>query len=255
LGARSRFANEHHADVLVSIHANDAPRSSDAQGIETYFLSPRATDAAAEALAEKENDDPNTDTESGGLLGTILSDLKRSNAAIESELLAARMQGALVRATSAKSRGVKQAPLAVLKRTEMAAILIEIGFLTHKVEKEKLWTASYQAQLANGIADGIERFLNDNDSPELPPVLTVPLISLTNRQKRSPPPKLAAARKKGTAVAKSSSKKPPAVVAAKKTHQKRPAAVVAAKPAKKKTAGALKVAAKKQVTRATHAAR
>jgi N-acetylmuramoyl-L-alanine amidase len=199
LGARSRFANEHKADVLVSIHANDAPRSPDAQGIETYFLAPRATDAEAQALAEKENDDPNAESDSSGLLEQIISDLKRSNAQIESEMLATRMQGALIRSTGAKSRGVKQAPLAVLKRTEMAAVLIEIGFLTHRTEREKLWTQSYQGELANGIADGIERFLGDSGAPELPPPLSVPLISLTDRQKRGPArPAVVAHAKAGT---------------------------------------------------------
>ncbi len=187
LGARRRFANDQRADVLVSIHCNDAPRSPDAQGIETYFLAQQASDAEAQALADKENDDPNIEPDDMGLLGTILSDLRRTNARIESELLAARLQGAAVRATGAKNRGVKQAPLAVLKRTEMAAVLIEIGFLTHKDERERLSDKAYQAKLAGGIADGIERFLKEPpDAPELPPPATAPLVSLGDRQQRLP---------------------------------------------------------------------
>jgi N-acetylmuramoyl-L-alanine amidase len=193
LGGRSRFANERHADVLVSIHANDSKNTA-ANGIETYFLAQDATDAEALALAEKENDDPNGDDDNRDLLHTILSDLRRSNAQIESELLAARLQGAVVRATGAKSRGVKRAPLAVLKRTEMAAVLVEIGFLTSADERTKLWSEPYEEQLATGLASGIERFLTDVQSggtPELPPQSEAPYVSLDRRKAAKAAPKIA----------------------------------------------------------------
>jgi N-acetylmuramoyl-L-alanine amidase len=189
LGARSRFANEKHADVLISIHANDSGNHA-ANGIETYFLSPKATDSDALALAEKENDDPNGDDDGRDLLGTILSDLRRSNAQIESELLAARVQGATIHATGARSRGVKRAPLAVLKRTEMAAVLVEIGFLTNKEERDNMWSDAYQDKLALGLSAGIERFLTDVQSgvsPEIPPPSEAPYVSLDRRKLKAAP--------------------------------------------------------------------
>jgi N-acetylmuramoyl-L-alanine amidase len=228
LGARSRFANEHAADVLVSIHANDAPRSKDASGIETYFLAQTATDADAQALAEKENDDPHAEPDDTGLLGRLLSDLKRTNAQIESELLAARLHGAMVRATGAKSRGVKQAPLAVLKRTEMAAVLVEVGFLSHKSEGPALFSDAYQQKLATGLADGIDRFLGDPSAPELPPASSAPLISLTDRQKHAPKAKAHAHGRKKVAGAT----KKPAKIAKKGAPAKKHIAKKAA-PAKK----------------------
>ncbi len=189
LGARSRFANEKHADVLLSIHANDSGNHG-ASGIETFFLSPKATDKDALALAEKENDDPNGDDDGRDLLGTILSDLRRSNAQIESELLAARVQGATIHSTNARSRGVKRAPLAVLKRTEMAAVLVEVGFLTNKEERDELWSDAYQDKLALGLSAGVERFLRDVQSgvsPEIPPPSEVPYVSLERHKLKAAP--------------------------------------------------------------------
>src|SRR5262245_13511787 len=65
LGARGRFANARAADVMVSLHVNDAP-GSPASGIETYFLSAQASDAAAQELADKENQDPTGDVDEKG---------------------------------------------------------------------------------------------------------------------------------------------------------------------------------------------
>lgn len=202
LGARSRKANQARADVMISIHANDSG-SHTASGIETYFLAQKASDAESQALAERENDDAEEMGDDNEVLDTVLSDLKRSNATIESELLANRLHGAVLRSTGAKNRGIRRAPLAVLKRTEMAAVLVEVGFLTHPIEGAKLWTPSYQGELATGLADGVDRFLADTANgvvPELPPPSDVPLISLTDRAKRSanaPQAKMVVNKKRG----------------------------------------------------------
>jgi N-acetylmuramoyl-L-alanine amidase len=187
LGARSRLANQHNADILISLHANDSP-SRQPGGIETYFLSSHASDAQAQALADRENGEGDDELSARELLDSILSDLRRANAQIESELLAARVQGAAVKATGAKNRGVKQAPLAVLKHIEMAGVLVEMGFLTNPDESRKLWSAAYQQTLAQGIAAGVERFLSDVQDgmlPEIPPESDAPEISLTDRARTS----------------------------------------------------------------------
>jgi len=185
LGARSRFANTKSADVMISIHANESGNAQ-AAGIETYFLAAKASDAEAQALAEKENEDVSETNNDQALLENILTDLRRSNASIEAELLAARVQGALIKATDTKNRGVKRAPLAVLKRTDMAAVLVEIGFVTNPHENDNLWSGAYEEKLAAGIANGVDHFLGDvehNLVPEVPPVSEAPLVSLQH-----PPP-------------------------------------------------------------------
>lgn len=50
----------------------------------------------------------------------------------------------------------------VLSVSQMPAINVEIGFLTHGLDAQRMQSAWYQSVLARGIADGISRYL---DSP------------------------------------------------------------------------------------------
>ncbi|MDG2125107.1 MAG: N-acetylmuramoyl-L-alanine amidase, partial [Verrucomicrobiales bacterium] len=67
----------------------------------------------------------------------------------------------------AKDRGVKNRPgLAVTRHTHCPAVLIECGFLTNADEAMRLKTGAYRAQLARGMANGVEAYLDavKNDS-------------------------------------------------------------------------------------------
>ncbi|WP_292663362.1 N-acetylmuramoyl-L-alanine amidase, partial [Nitratifractor sp.] len=59
--------------------------------------------------------------------------------------------------------GVRPAPFWVLVGAEMPAILVETGYITHPVEKKRLYNARYQDTLAKGIAEGIARFLYNRE--------------------------------------------------------------------------------------------
>lgn len=58
-----------------------------------------------------------------------------------------------------KIRSVKVGNFAVIKYTNMPAILLEMGFLTNEQERKKLCTEEYQQMLADTIASGIVRML------------------------------------------------------------------------------------------------
>ena len=58
--------------------------------------------------------------------------------------------------------GSKTALFSVLVRTEMPAILIEIGFLTNDDELEKILTAHYREQLALAITACIQEWIERN---------------------------------------------------------------------------------------------
>ena len=71
------------------------------------------------------------------------------------------IQNALIAATNAKNRGVKERPdLAVLNSTKMPAVLVlvEVGFISNTSEKNLLVTDSYQSKIAGAIADGILKY-------------------------------------------------------------------------------------------------
>lgn len=123
LKQRALIANEAGSALFVSIHYNSAP-SKDANGIEVFYY-----------LSEK--DKARTDA-SKKLASTILAQVTKN--------------------TRAKSRGVKTANFAVIRETNMPAILIEGGFLTNQEEMQKIKDPDYVKQLALGIARGVDLY-------------------------------------------------------------------------------------------------
>jgi len=157
LPRRAAIANDEEADLFVSLHLNSAPGGpgSTARGIETYFLSADATDASASAVAARENADRFRTTDPSDTVGGILDDLEDQANLAESSRLAHALHGALVRGTRAPDRGVKQAPFHVLAGARMAAVLLELGFVSHPVEGKELARPARQEAIAGAIAAGI----------------------------------------------------------------------------------------------------
>ena len=162
LGERARIANRAHADLFVSLHCNKA-RSRSAKGAETYFLSAART-KWERAVANLENgalrfegiQPPDT---TGDLVAYVLSDMAQAQFLKESQQLALAVQTQLARALNLRDRGVKQAGFYVLTGAYMPAILVEMGFLSHRTEENLLRQGWYQEKLARAIARGILKFL------------------------------------------------------------------------------------------------
>lgn len=160
---RAALANYERADLFVSIHCNSMPTKKARQiahGIETFFLSPDATDAEAIALAARENAEGGEPAPVAAVdpIGLILNDLARTQAHEDSSLLAGHLHRSLVEAARAKDRGVKQAPFIVLTGVEMPAVLVEIGFISHPEEGRRLAEDAYQQAVAVALRDGIRAF-------------------------------------------------------------------------------------------------
>ncbi|MFN2420449.1 MAG: N-acetylmuramoyl-L-alanine amidase [Gemmatimonadota bacterium] len=163
LGRRARIANEARADVFVSIHANAATHSS-AEGFETYFLSAAVTEEARR-LAQRENASLRYETDaidpsSLDDVNLILWDLAQNEYLRESSVLAETIQEELGRRISLKSRGVKQAPLYVLKGAFMPAVLFETAFISNPREEELLNDTAFQSRLAEGLAASLVAYLD-----------------------------------------------------------------------------------------------
>jgi N-acetylmuramoyl-L-alanine amidase len=143
LGDRAAIANGARADAFVSIHLNWAADAS-VNGIETFFLPPVSQPPSARSSWRFNN--------AAGFSGN------RSDGA--NELLAHHLHRALLSATGAADRRVRQARFAVLRDTRIPATLIECGYLSNAAEASRLSTESYREQLARGIAGGIVSYLN-----------------------------------------------------------------------------------------------
>ncbi len=153
---RAKRANDWGADLFVSIHANSSPAPR-ARGFEVYFLSNEASDAEASRIARQENAETETPNLSPGVL-SILSDLKTNTHILESSRFAESVYASLAALLRPNGKGVRQAPFAVLSGTQMPALLIEIGYLTHAEEAAALARPAYQNRIATGIAEGVLGF-------------------------------------------------------------------------------------------------
>jgi N-acetylmuramoyl-L-alanine amidase len=117
LAARADFANRLGADLFVSLHSN-AAGAPETQGFEIFAFPGAATGTA----------------------------------------IAARVLQSLATAFPAhRNRGVKEADFAVLRLTDMPAILVELEFLTNPVQLSFLADPANQMLLASALADGIDR--------------------------------------------------------------------------------------------------
>ncbi len=158
LSDRTALANRLEATVFISLHANASAYSS-VSGAETYYMSlDRASDDKAAATADLENQ-AGVDVGDTSPLDLILWDLAQAEVLNESADLALAVQGRLNTRLGTRNRGVKQAPFVVLTGATMPAILVEVGFLSHPQEVERLAQPEYQQQLAEAIASGVEDFV------------------------------------------------------------------------------------------------
>lgn len=72
-----------------------------------------------------------------------------------SRAYAQAIQDALTTASGGLDRGVRSEDYAVLRETDMPAVLVETGFMTCPEELALLLDKDYQQHLAQGIAQGI----------------------------------------------------------------------------------------------------
>lgn len=79
-----------------------------------------------------------------------------------SSQLALDVQQSLVQQTGAVDKGISPATFYVLRKTSMPSILVEMGFVTNKQEAGKLSDYSYQSKIAQGVFNGVVRYLQSH---------------------------------------------------------------------------------------------
>ncbi len=158
LKGRMEIANKVGARMFISIHANSGQRLS-ARGFETYLLSAEATDSEAHRVALAENSVLEREgmAAQDPLFETLLS-LASAEQLRFSEELAGAVHLSLARSLGTENRGIKQAPFYVLTRAQMPSVLVEVGFVTNKAERDLLFSETYQTKLAQALADSILEF-------------------------------------------------------------------------------------------------
>jgi len=163
LESRPLIALQKEADVFISIHINSVFQkgSPTARGVETYVLSSRHTDASAKDVADRENRASKFYNSGDNILDQILGDLAESASINFSIDLADIVQKRLVQHTGLGNRGVKQAPFIVLKGVNMAAILVEVGFICNPNEEKLLKTAEFREKIAQALSQSVKDYLKN----------------------------------------------------------------------------------------------
>jgi N-acetylmuramoyl-L-alanine amidase len=125
--ARARFCNVRHAALMLRIHA-DGSGNTTLHGVQTLYP----------ALHRGWTDD-----------------------IYARSLRAARVvQAAAVRSTGAADLGLSpRADLTGFNWADVPAILVETGFMTNPVERQRLQSAAYQLRVARGLVAGTEAFV------------------------------------------------------------------------------------------------
>jgi N-acetylmuramoyl-L-alanine amidase len=159
---RTALANSEDADLFISLHVNASP-NTEARGIETYYLD-NTTDEAAIRLAARENA---TSRRNISDLQFILSDMIQNMKLEDSITLAHRLQGALVAGVSkvmgeVKDLGVKKALFHVLVGARMPSVLVEMFFISNRVEARAMVEESHQDALVESLFEGIQKFGQTN---------------------------------------------------------------------------------------------
>lgn len=156
--ARARSAG---ADLFVSLHA-DALANPGISGASVYTLSEKASDAEAQALAEKEN---KSDLIAGMDLShespeitNILIDLAKRETMNLSAGFAAGVIDELARETRLLRNTHRFAGFAVLKAPDVPSVLVELGYLSNQREEQLLRTPEYRAKLAAALSRSIDRY-------------------------------------------------------------------------------------------------
>jgi N-acetylmuramoyl-L-alanine amidase len=162
LEERAAMANSLGANLFVSVHLNAATTTVDHGGVATYVLDV-SNDRNVLRLAAREN---GSGTGSVSPMQFLVGSLARGEQRARSEALAGLIQrGTLVSARrflpTLADRGVKSAMFYVLVGAQMPAVLVEGSSITQPEEAAQLTTPAYRDALAEGIARGIARYLQD----------------------------------------------------------------------------------------------
>ena len=159
LNRRAQLARAAKADIFVSIHA-DAAENRSASGASVYVLSLKgASSQRARWLADKENAADligGRMPQAGNTLASVLLDLTQSGHMKASEDAARHVLSSL--GDVGNTRRVEHANFAVLRTSDMPAMLVETAYISNPTEERLLADPAYQRKLAGAILRGVDTY-------------------------------------------------------------------------------------------------
>lgn len=158
---RVAVARRHKADLFIAIHA-DIVRGHSVRGATFYTLSEKASDAEAEALAQKEN---RADIIGGVDLGEespavadILIDLVQRESKSHALYFARRAYGEMKAITPFTGKPLRSAGFVVLKAPDVPSVLLELGYLSTAADEAMLTSPKWRSRTAKALAGAIDQY-------------------------------------------------------------------------------------------------
>jgi N-acetylmuramoyl-L-alanine amidase len=142
LEVRAKIANAARNSIFVSIHFNGTNDDPNATGFEIFSFTPRGAPSTSDgtAAASSVNMQPGSSVDAQSLA------------------LSACIYHSLLGHIPEYDRGIKRARFAVLRLTNVPAVLIEGGFLTEGGESKLIANKDWRAKMAGAIGIGIENY-------------------------------------------------------------------------------------------------
>ncbi|WP_082578118.1 N-acetylmuramoyl-L-alanine amidase [Lysobacter sp. Root690] len=169
LPRRAQLARQAKADMFISIHA-DAAENRAAKGSSVYVLSLKgASSQRARWLADKEN---SADLIGGvrlqqtdNTLASVLLDLTQSGHMKASEDAAGHVLDGLKDVGNNHKPHIERANFAVLRTSDMPAMLVETAFISNPEEERRLTDPSHQRALARAVLAGVNTYFTRQPPP------------------------------------------------------------------------------------------
>ena len=165
LPERVAIAQQHGASLFVSMHA-DAVGDDRVRGASVYTLSDTASDAQTAALARRENSVDRFGPRFRGMapdVAQILSSLARQETRHGSAAMAHEVVDAFDDRLGLLANPSRHARFAVLKAADIPSVLVEMGFMSNRLDEAALRRADHRAQVAAALRRAIETFLATNE--------------------------------------------------------------------------------------------
>jgi N-acetylmuramoyl-L-alanine amidase len=159
LEERTAIANQHQADLFLSIHANSS-RIRSTSGVETYYLNFART-ASEREVAARENASTVRNVRD---LQDLIKVIAEADKSAESRELAAIVQKKLFGGVQkvfprTRNRGVRSAPFVVLIGANMPSVLVEVAFISNPRDEKLLTKEDNRDRLARALYAGIEGYM------------------------------------------------------------------------------------------------
>ena len=161
LEQRVRIAHENKADLFIALHA-DTVTDADVRGTTLYTVSDKATDAEAEALAQKENradvivgmDLANQSKAVSDVLINLAQRESKNQAMFFSKKAVTNLKS-FVRFTG---KPVRSAAFVVLKSPDVPSVLAELGYLSNVEDEALLISPEWRGRTAEAMAKAVDDY-------------------------------------------------------------------------------------------------